>query len=125
MIVVSSVNGNRIFSSARASACASSKAGQVALTKMLALEMAKHKVRVNAICPGEVDTPIGDKTVKKSIEQAMEPIEFPEGRIPLTDGRPGEPEQVAAVACFLASDDASHVTGAVIYVDGAESLLQG
>lgn len=125
VIVMSSVNGTRMFSNAGASAYASSKAGQVALAKMLALELAKRRIRVNAICPGAIDTPINDKTVMRDREEVEEPVEFPEGEIPLTDGKSGSPEQVATVALFLASDAASHVTGSVIYVDGAQSLLQG
>jgi NAD(P)-dependent dehydrogenase (short-subunit alcohol dehydrogenase family) len=125
VIVMSSVNGTRMFSNGGASAYASSKAGQVALTKMLALELAKHKIRVNAICPGAIETPINDKTVMRDRHEAMERVHFPDGEIPLTDGEPGTPEQVGTVALFLASDAASHVTGSVIYVDGAQSLLQG
>lgn len=125
VIVMSSVNGTRMFSNAGASAYASSKAGQVALTKMLALELAKHRIRVNAICPGAIETPINDKTIMRDRDEAIEPVEFPEGEIPLTDGESGRPEQVGTVALFLASDAASHVTGSVIYVDGAQSLLQG
>lgn len=125
VIVMSSVNGTRIFSNSGATAYAASKAGQVALAKMLALELAKEKIRVNVICPGAIMTPIFDKTIEKNLEEAQEPVEFPEGDIPLTDGKPGSPEQVASVVLFLAGGQSSHVTGSVVYVDGAESLLQG
>jgi NAD(P)-dependent dehydrogenase (short-subunit alcohol dehydrogenase family) len=124
-IVCSSVNGVRMFSNTGATAYACSKAGQIALTKMLALELAESGVRVNAVCPGAISTPIFGKTVVRNAEEVRQPVEFPEGKIPLTDGRPPEPEVVADVAVFLASDAARHVTGSVIFVDGAQSLLQG
>jgi NAD(P)-dependent dehydrogenase (short-subunit alcohol dehydrogenase family) len=125
VITMASVNGTRIFSNSGATAYASSKAAQVAMTKMLALELAKDRIRVNAICPGAIQTPIHDKTQKRNLEKAQEPVEFPEGRIPLTNGRPGQPEQVAELVLFLASDCSSHITGSVIFIDGGESLLQG
>jgi NAD(P)-dependent dehydrogenase (short-subunit alcohol dehydrogenase family) len=127
IIVVSSVNGTRMFSNGGATAYASSKAGQVALTKMLALELAKDRIRVNAICPGAIATPIHGKTEKNKddLERAREPVEYPAGKIPLTDGRPGEPEQVAQLVLFLAGDHAAHITGSVVFIDGGQSLLQG
>lgn len=125
VIITSSVNGTRIFSNAGASAYSSSKAGQVAFTKMAALELAKHKIRVNVICPGWISTDIEDNTERRSIEEAKEPVEFPEGSIPLTDGAPGQAGQVADLVLFLASDSSSHISGTEIWIDGAESLLQG
>jgi NAD(P)-dependent dehydrogenase (short-subunit alcohol dehydrogenase family) len=127
VILMSSVNGTRMFSNGGATAYAASKAGQVALTKMLALELAKDRIRVNAICPGSITTPIHEKTEKESsdLKRAREPVDYPAGIIPLTDGRPGEPEQVAQLVLFLASDNAAHITGSVTFIDGGESLLQG
>jgi NAD(P)-dependent dehydrogenase (short-subunit alcohol dehydrogenase family) len=125
VIVTSSVNGTRVFSNSGATAYATSKAGQVALAKMLALELAKDRVRVNAICPGAITTSIGERTEQRHLEAAREPAVYPEGKIPLTDGAPGSPEQVAELVLFLASDASSHVTGSVVYIDGGESLLLG
>lgn len=125
VIITSSINGTRIFSNAGASAYSSSKAAQVAFTKMAALELAKHKIRVNVICPGAIETAIEDSTEKRNIEAAQEPVEFPEGAIPLTDGAPGKAEQVADLVLFLASDASSHISGTEIWIDGASSLLQG
>ncbi len=125
VVVTSSVNGTRIFSNAGASAYSSSKAGQVALTKMAALELAEHGIRVNVICPGGVRTDIGQNTEHRNTEHIGPPAEYPEGRIPLTEGRSAQPIQVARVVLFLASDQANHVTGAEVFIDGAESLLQG
>jgi NAD(P)-dependent dehydrogenase (short-subunit alcohol dehydrogenase family) len=125
VIITSSVNGTRKFTGFGASAYASSKAGQVAFAKMAALELAKHGIRVNAVCPGAIETRIGQRTEKRDVEEAAEPVEYPEGKIPLSGGRPGQPEQVAEAVAFLASDAADHISGAVLYVDGAQSLLEG
>lgn len=125
VIITSSVNGTRVFSNAGASAYSASKAGQVALAKMAALELAKHKIRVNVVCPGWIETRIEESTEKRNVEKAREPVQYPEGSVPLTDGRPGTPQQVAELVLFLASDAASHITGTELWIDGAESLLQG
>jgi NAD(P)-dependent dehydrogenase (short-subunit alcohol dehydrogenase family) len=125
IIINSSVNGTRIFSNTGATAYACSKAAQVAFTKMIALELAKHHIRVNVICPGAIETNIGENTKQRNLEAAKEPVEFPAGRIPLTDGQPGRAEQVADLVLFLASDMSSHISGTEVWIDGAESILQG
>src|SRR4028118_2375422 len=89
VIVTSSVNGTRIFSNTGATAYSCTKAAQVAFTQMAALELAKHHIRVNVICPGAIETDIDENTEKRNIEREKEPVEFPEGRIPLTDGKSG------------------------------------
>ena len=125
VIITSSVNGTRIFSNVGASAYSVSKAGQVAFAKMAALELAKYKIRVNVICPGWIETEIDDNTKKRNVEEARVRVEFPEGTVPLTGGEPGQPEQVAELVLFLASDASNHITGTEIWIDGAESLLEG
>jgi NAD(P)-dependent dehydrogenase (short-subunit alcohol dehydrogenase family) len=125
VVVCASVNGTRVFSNTGATAYSASKAGQVAMTKMLALELAKHRVRVNVICPGAIATAIDANTEKRHVEREKEPAEYPAGEIPLTDGQPGKAEQVAELVLFLASDAASHVTGTEVWIDGGESLLVG
>jgi NAD(P)-dependent dehydrogenase (short-subunit alcohol dehydrogenase family) len=125
IVITASVNGTRIFSNTGATAYACSKAAQVAFTKMVALELAKHKIRVNVICPGAIDTRINDKTERRELEKIQEPVEFPKGKIPLTQGEPGKSEQVAQLVLFLASDAASHISGTEIWIDGTESLLKG
>jgi NAD(P)-dependent dehydrogenase (short-subunit alcohol dehydrogenase family) len=125
VIVTSSVNGTRIFSNTGATAYSCSKAGQVAFTKMVALELAKHKIRVNVICPGAITTKIDESTTKENVEREKEPVIFPEGNIPLTGGESGTSEQVAKLVLFLASDDSNHITGTEMWIDGAESLLMG
>jgi len=125
IVIVSSVNGTRIFSNAGASAYATSKAGQLAFARMMALELAKHRIRVNTVCPGSIETRISENTTRKDLDEIREPVVFPEGHIPLTDGEPGTSRQVAELIWFLSSPLAAHVTGAEVFIDGAESLLQG
>lgn len=125
IVIVSSVNGTRIFSNAGASAYASTKAAQLAFGRMMALELAKHRIRVNTVCPGAIATNIDENTQRKDLEKAREPVVFPEGEIPLTDGKPGTAGQVAELIWFLSSGIATHVSGAEVFIDGAESLLQG
>jgi NAD(P)-dependent dehydrogenase (short-subunit alcohol dehydrogenase family) len=125
VIITASVNGTRIFSNTGATAYSCTKAAQVAMAKMLALEFAKHKVRVNVICPGAIESEIDDNTEKRNVEREKEPVEFPEGQIPLTDGAPGKAEDVGDLVLFLASDASKHISGTEIWIDGAQSLLQG
>ncbi|WP_114558656.1 SDR family oxidoreductase [Desertihabitans aurantiacus] len=124
VVVVASVNGTRMFSNTGATAYSSSKAGQVAMTKMLAVELGPSKIRVNVVCPGAIDTDISDNTQADNAD-VMIPVEFPHGAIPLTGTESGSAEQVADLITFLASDAASHVSGSEIWIDGAQSLLQG
>jgi len=124
IIITSSVNGTRMFSNTGATAYSCSKAAQVAFARMVALELAKHRIRVNVICPGAIESNIGDSTQTRDLEHIKEPVEFPEGKIPLTDGKPGTSEQVAQLVLFLASDASSHITGTPIWIDGAESLIK-
>lgn len=104
------------------SAYSASKAGQVAFMKMAAVELAPFNIRVNAICPGAIDTNIGDNThIQKEVDEIRIPVEYPKGEIPL--GERGKPQQVANVVGFLCSDHSNHVSGMELYVDGAQSLL--
>jgi len=124
VVVTASVNGTRMFSNTGASAYSASKAGQVALTKMLAVELGPRGIRVNVICPGAIDTEISDNTEIEN-EDVTIPVEFPRGAIPLTGKTPGTSAQVAELVAFLASDAASHISGTEVWIDGAQSLLQG
>jgi len=86
-----------------------SKAGIITLTKALARRLAKYNIKVNAIAPGIIDSPMTRSWPKEVIEDLVK-------KIPL--GRLGKPEDVANVAAFLASDEADYITGQVIIVDG-------
>lgn len=87
------------------------KAGVIELTKQMALELGPYKINVNSIGPGAIKTAM-TKQVESDPKQLKEII----ARIPL--GRMGEPEEIASVAAFFASDEASYVTGETIFVDG-------
>jgi NAD(P)-dependent dehydrogenase (short-subunit alcohol dehydrogenase family) len=105
------------------SAYSTSKAAQTAFMKMAALELARYKIRVNAICPGAIQTNIKQSTQSTpELQDVQIPVYYPEGSQPL-EHQPGKPEQVADLVLFLASPQASHITGTEIYIDGAESLL--
>ena len=122
-MIVSSINGTRTFTTAGSSAYSASKAAQVALMKVNALELAKHGIRVNAVCPGAIETEIDEKTEKRRTEEAAEPREYPEGQIPLTRGRPGDSFQVARLIRFLVSEESDLISGTEVWIDGAQSLL--
>lgn len=125
VVVTSSINGTRVFSTAGASAYATSKAGLVAFTEMAALELAPHRIRVNVICPGKIATEIDENTWPRDAEKAKVPAEYPGGDIPLTKGQPGQPDEVAELVLFLASDRSRHITGTPVWIDGGQSLLVG
>ncbi len=122
VVVTASINGTRVFSNTGATAYASTKAAQVAFTKMMALELARDKVRVNVICPGAIETEIDENTEKRDLEGLGVPVDFPRGWHPLR-GKPGTSEQVARLVLFLASDASDHVTGTEMWIDGGESLI--
>jgi NAD(P)-dependent dehydrogenase (short-subunit alcohol dehydrogenase family) len=123
IVLISSINGTRTFTTAGATAYSVTKAGQQVMGQMLALELARYKIRVNVICPGGIQTRIGDRTWRRNTEAARVPAVFPQGTIPLTKGKRGRPEDIARTVAFLCSDAAKHITGTSIYVDGAQSLL--
>jgi NAD(P)-dependent dehydrogenase (short-subunit alcohol dehydrogenase family) len=122
IVINASVNGTRVFSNTGATAYASTKAAQVAMCKMLALELAGDRVRVNVICPGAIETSIDDNTEQRGTDEMGVPVEFPDGWHPLR-GEPGASEDVAQLVHFLASDAARHITGTEIWIDGGESLI--
>jgi dihydroanticapsin dehydrogenase len=113
IVNVSSVNG--VVAEPYLTVYAASKGAVVMLSRGIALDYAKQRIRCNAICPGWVDTPInyahaemlgGLDKVYESID-SFQPI-----------GRPGEPREIANVALFLASDESSFLTGSVVVADG-------
>nr|MBA3518105.1 SDR family oxidoreductase [Hyphomicrobiales bacterium] len=78
---------------------------------------------VNVICPGRIESDIDENTERRNTEAAREPADYPEGNIPLTDGKPGTAEDVAELVLFLACDRSRHISGTPVWIDGAQSLL--
>lgn len=91
---------------AKVAAYCVSKAGVITLTRSMAVEYAKSNLRVNCICPGIIATTLSARSID-SIQMEYIP-----------EGKPGQPEDVARVALYLAGDDSAYMTGAVIVVDG-------
>jgi len=103
----------------RAAAYCASKGAIVQLTRAMAIDHARDGLRVNAVCPGDIDTPMltneaDDKDIDLDEFLAQAAEESPNGRI-------GTPEEVAALILFLASDAATHITGTAIPIDGGGS----
>jgi len=99
--------------------CAS-KGAVIQLTRVLAAEYSRHNVRVNAVCPTMVDTPMSRRTISTHPDPDAWLKEVEAG-IPL--GRIGKPEEIASVVAFLASDAASFMTGSIVAVDGGRTVL--
>jgi NAD(P)-dependent dehydrogenase (short-subunit alcohol dehydrogenase family) len=114
IINMSSVNA--VFAIANQVPYTVSKGGMNQLTKVMALALAPHGIRVNAIGPGSIMTDI-----LKSVASDEEARRRILSRTPL--GRIGDPAEIAAIAAFLASDDASYITGQTIYADGGRLPL--
>ncbi len=125
IVVVASVNGTRMFSNSGATAYAASKAGQVAMARLLAVELARHGIRVNTVCPGAFQSELEVETVRRDLSKLRRPVLFPEGAIPLSGKAGASAERVAESVWFLASEASAHTTGTELYVDGGQSLLQG
>lgn len=93
-----------------------SKGGMANLTRTLALEFASRGIRVNAVGPGAIDTPINAAWTADADKRANVASHIPMGRV-------GTPEEIAAVFAFLASDEASYITGQTIYACGGLTLF--
>jgi NAD(P)-dependent dehydrogenase (short-subunit alcohol dehydrogenase family) len=98
---------------ARAVAYVTSKGGVTLLTRAMSIDHAKDGIRVNAVCPGPTDT--------QMLRTALTPEELEAFAKTYPMGRLGRPEEIAAAVLFLASDEASFVTGAAVYVDGGQT----
>ena len=121
IITTASLHGTALFSMAGYSAYGASKAGQLGFTKMAAAELARWKIRVNAILPGGVATNISERTQSRNLEGITWQVERPQPFPPLTE-RESTPEEIGAVVLFLASDTSRQITGASIYCDGGTAL---
>ena len=102
----------------RAAYCAN-KAGVIGLTRQMALQYSRKGVRVNAVCPGSTKTPFFKEAMAKLSDPAA--VEAASrARLPI--GRLGEPEEIANSIAYLASEEASFITGAILDVDGGNNL---
>jgi len=106
---------------------AAAKGGVIGLTKQMAVEYGPHNIRVNAICPGTVPTPLVEQTYKErggfaadkrsqGAQGFNEILDRSKARVPM--GRLGTVDEIAALALFLASDESSWITGQAIAIDG-------
>src|SRR5690606_17052813 len=116
VVITSSINGTRRFSGAGTVAYSATKAAQVAMAQILALELAKNRIRVNVVCPGWIATEIPENTEQRDTEAAEEPVEYPAGEVPLTDGEPGQAADVAELVLFLVTDRSRHITGTPVWI---------
>ena len=124
IVVVSSINGTRTFTTPGATAYSATKAGQLAMVQQLALELGRHGIRVNAVCPGAIETRISENTEMRRAEDTEVPVEWPEGDIPISGGEAGESEEVAQAILFLVSSRSRHITGTPLWIDGGQGLLR-
>lgn len=111
IVNVSSDAGLKSFENFEADSYSATKAALIHLTKTLAIEYAKYKIRVNCICPGIVETDMTEPYLRTEADRAMAIAEHPIGRI-------GSPEDVAKAILYFASEDSSWITGAILPVDG-------
>jgi len=115
IINISSDAGLKAYQGFNADAYSASKAALILLTKCWALEYAKDRIRVNCICPGVVDTDMTKPFLKTQKDKEFMDNEHPIGRI-------GQPQEIGKAVLYFASDDASWTTGAILTVDGGESI---
>jgi len=119
--IVNIASTQAIATEATVGAYAASKGAIVSFTKSLAIELAPHGINVNAIAPGCIHTPMSIiNGVDETTTEYFQTWYVGKRKIPLA--RPGQPEEIARVAVFLASDDASYVTGHTLVADGGLTI---
>ena len=109
-----------LIGQAAASSYVSTKAGQIGLTKALALDLAPEKVRVNAVCPAGVRTPLVEEWARSEYDDPEQALKLVDAIHPI--GRMATIDEIGEVCAFLASDEASFITGQAICPDGGAAL---
>jgi len=114
-VIIHNSSGWGLVGGNEGAAYCAAKGGLVLLTKAMAIDHSRQGIRINCICPGDVDTPM----LKKDAQQrGMKWEEYLANAANRPMGRIGRPDEIAKAALFLASDDSSFITGAIIAVDG-------
>ncbi|HEY7561846.1 MAG TPA: SDR family oxidoreductase [Gaiellaceae bacterium] len=123
IVTISSDSGLR--AAPRSAAYCTAKAGLIMLTQCIALDYGPHGVRANCICPGWVRTPMADAEMDELAELRETDREGAYGLVaaPVPLRRPGNPEEIASAVAWLASDEAGFTTGAVIAIDGGNTVV--
>jgi len=114
-VIINNASGWGIVGGDRAVAYCASKGGVVLMTKAMAIDHGKQGIRVNCICPGDVETPMLPADAKM---RGMKWADYIAGCANRPMGRVGTVEEIAKAVLFLASDDSSFMTGAALVVDG-------
>lgn len=114
--IINTASTSALMALTKMNVYSASKGGVVAFTRSLAFDYAPYKIRVNCICPGPTLTPL----VQREMDMGLVEGEALIGGVPL--GRFADPAEIASVVAFLASDEASYVTGAAIVADGGQSI---
>jgi NAD(P)-dependent dehydrogenase (short-subunit alcohol dehydrogenase family) len=112
-VIVNMSSTNGLAGEAGYSAYNASKAGTLLLTKTMALELASYGIRVNCVAPGYIVTPMS-----QALDSNQRVFWYAKEKIPME--RPAQPDEVASVFAFLASDDASFITGEAVVIDGGQ-----
>jgi NAD(P)-dependent dehydrogenase (short-subunit alcohol dehydrogenase family) len=113
--IVNNASGWGLVGGNEAAAYCAAKGGVVLLTKAMAIDHGRQGIRINCVCPGDVDTPM---LIHEAQQRGMAWTDYLAEAANRPMGRIGQPEEVARTVLFLASDDASFVTGAILPVDG-------
>jgi NAD(P)-dependent dehydrogenase (short-subunit alcohol dehydrogenase family) len=123
IIVNASINGTYLFSNGGMGAYATTKAGLVGFTKMIAQELSHFGIRANVLCTGWTQTDIRDNTYSRDTSSVRpQKRSYP---IPLKGLKAASPDDIANLVLFLASDASRFITGADILIDGGETLIRG
>jgi NAD(P)-dependent dehydrogenase (short-subunit alcohol dehydrogenase family) len=121
-VILNTSSNSGVFLDRAMTAYITSKAASITMTRQIALDVARYGIRINALCPGWVDTPFNDPYTKqlggrKALEHAIANV------VPM--GRFATPEEIAEVILFMVSDRSSYMTGHALVADGGESLAGG